>query len=308
MARWTNLLLIGSLLLPARTQVVIGVPRNPGVIRVDVDLVNVLCSVRDHGGTWAQGLTRDDFEVREDGKPRKVTHFAADSDSPMTVALLVDVSGSVADILEIERVAARRFLDEVLRPGDQALIGGFSSTIPIWQDLTGSVPDLHAGVERVSATSDIVTEGVRPRGGTLLYDAVDLVASRKLARLRGRKTLVLITDGVDNGSKVSIDHAVKSAQQADAVLFAIHYVPRTYGGSEGKRPLDKLSEPTGGRTFSVSAKMPLERAFAEIADEMRHQYSLGFTPEKRDGEFHKLEVKVKRAGMKLTTRNGYYAR
>lgn len=308
MTRWSNLLWIGLLTLPAPAQVVIGARKNPSVIHVDVDLVNVLCSVRDHAGGWARGLTREDFEVREDGKPRAITHFAADTDSPLTVALLVDVSGSVADILEVERAAAHRFLVEVLRPGDQALIGGFSSTIPIWQDLTGSLADLQAGVERVRAGSDIVTEGVHPRGGTLLYDAVDLVASRKLARLTARKTLVLITDGVDNGSKVSVDQATKSAQRADAVLFAIHYVPRSYGGSDGKRALEKLSEPTGGRTFSVSTKMPLESAFAEIADEMRHQYSLGFTPEKRDGEFHKLEVRVKRAGTKVASRNGYYSR
>lgn len=307
MTRW-SLLLIAVVALPAPAQVVIGARKNPGVIHVDVDLVNVLCSVRDRGGAWARGLTREDFEVREDGKPRTITHFAADTDSPLTVALLVDVSGSVADILDVERAAARRFLDEVLRPGDQALIGGFSSTIPIWQDLTGSLAELQVGVERVSSGSDIVTEGVHPRGGTLLYDAVDLVASRKLARLSGRKTLVLITDGMDNGSKVSVDQATKSAQQADAVVFAIHYAPRSYGASNGKRPLEKLSEPTGGRTFSVSEKMPLERAFAEIADEMRHQYSLGFTPEKRDGEFHKLEVKVKRPGTKAASRSGYYAR
>jgi VWFA-related protein len=308
MVRLGHVLLMGALLAPASAQVVIGARKDPGVIRVDVDLVNILCSVRDGKGTWAQGLSRDDFEVREDGKPRPVTHFAADTDSPLTVALMIDVSGSVASILDIEKAAAKRFLDEVLRPGDQAMIGGFSSTIPIWQDLTGSHERLQAALERVDDRQDYVTEGVRPRGGTLLYDAVDLVASRKLARLSGRKTLILITDGLDNGSQRGVEEAMQAAQRADAVVFAIHYVPESHGGTDGKRPLEKLADPTGGRVFSVSSKMPLERVFAEIADEMRHQYSLGFTPESHDGQFHKLEVKVKRAGMKPATRNGYYAR
>jgi VWFA-related protein len=301
MVRLTHWLLIGA-------QVVIGARKDPGVIRVDVDLVNILCSVRDSKGTWAQGLTRDDFEVREEGRPRPVTHFAADTDSPLTVALMIDVSGSVASILDIEKAAAKRFLDEVLRPGDQAMIGGFSSTIPIWQDLTGSRDRLQAALERVDDRQDYLTEGVRPRGGTLLYDAVDLVASRKLARLSGRKTLILITDGLDNGSQRGVEEAMQAAQRADAVVFAIHYVPESHGSVDGKRPLERLAGPTGGRVFSVSSKMPLERVFAEIADEMRHQYSLGFTPESHDGQFHKLEVKVKRPGMKPASRNGYYAR
>jgi Ca-activated chloride channel family protein len=299
---------MGALLAPAGAQVVIGARKDPGVIRVDVDLVNVLCSVRDSKGTWAQGLTRDDFEVREDGRARPITHFAADTVSPLTVALMIDVSGSVATILDIETAAAKRFLDEVLRPGDQAMAGGFSSTIPTWQDLTGSRDRLHAALEHVNDRLDYVTEGVRPRGGTLLYDAVDLVASRKLARLVGRKTLILITDGLDNGSQVDVEKAMQSAQQADAVVFAIHYVPESSGGRDGQRPLERLAGPTGGRVFSVSQKMPLERVFAEIADEMRHQYSLGFTPESHDGRFHKLEVRVKRPGMKPAFRNGYYAR
>jgi Ca-activated chloride channel family protein len=141
-----------------------------------------------------------------------------------------------------------------------------------------------------------------------LYDAVELVASRKLAGIAGRKALIVITDGVDSGSQTTIAKAVESAQQADAVVFAIHYVPESRGGGDGKRPLEKLSEPTGGRVFSVSAKMPLERVFAEIADEMRHQYSLGFTPHVRDASFHKLEVRVTRPGMKPTARSGYFAR
>jgi Ca-activated chloride channel family protein len=308
MAPKTLYLLLTALVTVAPAQVVVGARSTPGVIRVDVDLVNVLCSVRDKKGTWAEGLTRNDFEVKEDGKVRPLSHFAADTDSPLTVALLVDVSGSVASILEIERAAARRFLREVIRPGDQALVGGFASTIAVHQDLTPSVGLLDAALERLGTATDYPADGaVRPRGGTLLYDAMDLIATRKLAPVPGRKALVLITDGLDNGSKASIEQAVKAAQSSDTIVFAIHYVPESAGYTDGRRPLARLAEPTGGRVFQVSEKMPLERVFTEIADEMRHQYSLGFTPASRDGAFHKLEVVVKRPGFKPQARNGYYA-
>ncbi len=292
---------------PLIAQVEIGGAAPRGTIRVDVDLVNVLCSVKDPGGAWASGLKRGDFEVREDGRAREITNFAAEVDSPLTVALMVDVSGSVATILEVEKDAARRFLDEVLRPGDKALVGGFGTTIPVWQDLTESKAALHAGLEQASGRA-VYADGARPHGGTLLYDAVDLVSTRKLAEPAGRKTLVLITDGVDNGSTAKLGDAVKAAQQADAVVFAIRYVPESRGYVDGRGELEKLAKATGGRMFEVDKKMPLERAFREIAGEMRHQYSLGFAPEKRDGEYHKLEVKVKKAGMKVTAREGYWAR
>ena len=299
--------LLGAFAASAAAQVMIGTPAPPpGTIRVDVDLVNVLCSVRDRDGSWARDLRRDDFELREDGKVRPVTHFAAASDSPLTVALMVDVSGSVATILDIERAAARRFLDEMIRSGDQALVGGFSSTIPIWQDLTGSLENLREGVARIGP--EFGGEGVRARGGTLLYDAVDLISNRKLSKVAGRKTLVLITDGIDNGSAVKPAEAVQAAQRADVVIFAIHYVPESRDPGEGHHPLARLAEPTGGHVFEVSGKMPLESVFSEIAEEMRHQYSLGFTSAARDGLFHKLEVRVKRPGMKPAARTGYYAR
>jgi VWFA-related protein len=302
------LVMLAAMWLPA--QVVIGARTTaPGTIRVDVDLVNVLCSVREKDGTWAKDLTRADFEVREDGRVRPVTHFAADTDSPITVALLLDVSGSVATILDIEKAAASRFFDEVVRPGDNALLAGFSDTIPIWQDLTGSRSDLQAALREAGPGFSYRNAETRPRGGTLLYDAVDLVAKRKLRGVTGRKTMVLITDGLDNGSVTRLEKAMQSAQEADAVVFAIHYVPESRDSADGMKALERIAEPTGGRAFHVSKRMPLERVFAEIADEMRHQYSLGFTPasHEKDGSFHKLEVKVLRPGLKAAARNGYYA-
>lgn len=300
-----QILAAAVLAAPLAAQVVVG-EHASGAFRVDVDLVNVLCSVRDSTGGWVSGLGRGEFEVREDGHKREVTHFATEADAPLTVALMVDVSGSVRGILEVERDAARRFLDDVLRPGDQALVGGFATTIAVWQDLTVSKKDLRAGLAGL-ADRAVSHEDVRERGGTLLYDAVELVASRKLAPLPGRKTLVLITDGVDQGSTATSKQAEDAAQHADTVVFAIHYVPQSASYPAGSGPLERLAKATGGRMFDVGNKMPLERAFAEIAGEMRHQYSLGFTPGERDGKYHKLEVKVRRSGMKVSAREGYWS-
>ena len=230
----------------------------------------------------------------------------------MTVALLLDVSGSVANIIGTEKAAAERFFDEVLRPGDKALLVGFAQVIAVWQELTPSKERLHSTLERAGPgalpTGD---PEIRPRGGTLLYDAVGLVASQKLQRLPGRKTIVLITDGEDNGSIARLGEAVKAAQEADAVVYGIHYEDdeRTSSRRNGMSALEKLSEPTGGRTFHVSGKVPLAEIFTQIGEEMRNQYGLGFKPpaDGKDGEFHKLEVKSTKAGLKAQSRSGYYS-
>jgi len=297
---------------PAVGQIELNPPKPASVIAVDVDLVNLLCSVRDRQGAYVKGLDKEDFEIRQDGKRQAITHFAREVDSPMTVALLLDVSGSVAGIIGTEKAAASRFFDEVLRPGDQALLVGFAHLIAVWQELTPSKDQLLSALERVGPGALPAGDlQVRFRGGTLLYDAVNLVASQKLQRLPGRKTIILITDGLDNGSFVNIAKAVEAAHEADAVIYGIHYEDdeiRGYSGRNGMSALEKLSEPTGGRAFHVSRKTPLEEVFGEIGEAMRNQYGLGFTPpaDGKEGQFHKLEVRSTKAGLKVQARNGYY--
>jgi Ca-activated chloride channel family protein len=307
----TALILIGAP-WPAGAQIELNPPKPASVITVDVDLVNLLCSVRDKRGAYVRDLTKEDFEIKQDGKRQPITHFAREVDSPMTVALLLDVSGSVSNIIGTEKAAAERFFDEVLRPGDQALLVGFAQLIAVWQELTPSKERLQSTLERAGpAALPTGDPEFRPRGGTLLYDAISLVASQKLQRLPGRKTIILITDGLDNGSIANIAEAVKAAQEADAVVYSIHYEDsqRAYSGRNGMSALEKLSEPTGGRTFHVSGKTPLGEIFGEIGEEMRNQYGLGFTPpaDGKDGEFHKLEVKSTKAGLKAQARTGYYS-
>ena len=291
-------------------QIVLNPPAAPGVIQVDVDLVNVLCTVRDSHGGYVKGLSKEDFEIREDGKPRRLTHFAREVDTPMQVALLLDVSGSVQGVIGVEKSAAQRFFDEVLRPGDKALLAGFAQRIAVWQDLTGDKDELqdslaHAGPHALPQGNPEFAA----RGGTLLYDAIFLTASQKLQRIGGRKIILVISDGLDNGSVANTGKAVHAAQEADAVIYGIHYEDEelTGGRAPGLDALERLSTPTGGRAFHVSKKLTLDKVFADIAEEMRNQYGLGYPPPKeKDGSFHKLEVKLKRPGLKVQARSGYY--
>ena len=294
----------------AGAQIVLNPPADPSVIRVDVELVNVLCAVRDQHGAYVKGLNKDNFEIREDGKIQEITHFARDVDSPMTVALLLDVSGSVANIIATEKTAGQRFFEDVIRAGDQAMLVGFADRIAVWQDLTGSKALLQEALERAGPHALPAGDAeTRARGGTLLYDAVALVAGQKLKRLPGRKTMILITDGVDNGSIANIAKAVQAAQEADAVVYGIHYVDEehSYSRRDGFGALEKLTMPTGGRSFDVSSKIPLSKVFTDIGEEMRNQYGLGYRPPGlKDGAHHKLEVKLTKSGLKVQARSGYY--
>ena len=312
--------LLLAILLPARTQVLLNPPPRPDVIRVDVELVNVLCSVRDKHGAYVKGLKKEDFELRVDGHPRPITNFAPEVQSPLTVALLLDVSGSVAGVIPDEKSAGGSFFAEVLRPGDKAMLVGFAELIAVWQELTPSVAYVQAALDRAAPfdrTPDQRLE-TRPRGGTLLYDAVTLVATNKLKALTGRKTMVLITDGDDNGSIATAKKAVEAAQQADAVIYGIRYRDRGFGimgGMGSSLPLDlgmgalvRLAEPTGGRAFDAMKSTSLQGAFNAISEEMRNQYGLGFpaTEPAGKGEFHKLEIRLRQPGLKAQSRAGYY--
>jgi VWFA-related protein len=278
---------------------------------VDVKLVNVVFSARDRAGTFVKDLRKEDVEVREDGRIREIAHFGRDTDTPLTVALLIDVSGSALNILDVEKVAASRFFHEVLRQGDRAALVGFAQYIAVWQDLTPSLAAIDQALERAAPFTQLENDGVRPRGGTLLFDAVALVADRKLRKAEGRKAMILITDGLDNGSRARLDHAARSAQESDAVVYGIHYMDadlEAVYSARGLTALEKISHPTGGRTFAVGGRHPLEKVFDTIREEMRSQYTLAFKPvaEVDDGEWHKLEVRTK-AGHKVSTRSGYFS-
>jgi VWFA-related protein len=276
-------------------------------IKIDVKVVNVLCTVYDGHGGLVKDLGKEDFEIRENGKPQTIRYFARETDLPLTIALLVDVSGSVRKFLQAEKDTATEFFREVLRPQDQAMLTGFSSTVVLWRDFTPSIPLLRDALEGMHA---VPFKGLPKDGGfmptTLLYDAVSSTAVNKLKGVAGRKAMVIISDGIDIGSRTNLEMAVRQAQTADAIVDSICYPNEHVSGCAY---LQSLSDPTGGRMFDLRGKMSLAQIFRIIQDELRSQYSVGFVPQDatRDGSFHKLQVRVRGKGMRVMARKGYYA-
>jgi VWFA-related protein len=295
----------------------------PAAISVDVDVVGVLTSVRDKRGGLVANLEKSDFTVLEDGKPQTIKYFSRETDLPLTIGLLVDVSGSQINLIEVERRAASQFFTQVLRKKDLAFLISFGSEAELLQDSTGSPRLLEEGLRQLRPGSGVgglhpgpVPTIGQPRG-TVLFDAVYLAAAEKLKREAGRKVIVIITDGVDTGSRVSINTAIEAAQKADAVIYSIEYYdPGAYGGGGimlggggGGGTLRKISEETGGRVYKVDRRHSLDQIFKELQDEMRSQYMIGYTPANsvKDGSFRKIEIKMSNKDLKPQARKGYYA-
>lgn len=286
-----------------------------GTITVDVDVVNILCSVRDKNGGLISTLTKEDFVLEEDRVEQEIKYFARETDLPLTIGLLVDVSKSQESLIETERQAAYRFFSEVLRKKDLAFVISFGVDAELLQDLTNSADLLRDGLQDMQLNAAVggMTPGTIPQSnqrGTIMYDSVFLAAEDMLRKEAGRKVIVLVSDGVDVGSRISKSRAIEVAQKSDVIIYSIYYAdPRYQAYANGYGDLKKMSTETGGRVFRVSRKNSLERIFAEIEEEMRSQYSIGFSstnPEK-DGSFRKIKIETARKGLKVQARRGYYA-
>ena len=291
-------------------------------IKVDVDVVNVLVSVRNKAGGLVGNLSKDDFTLVEDGKPQTIKYFTRDTDIPLTIGLLIDISGSQARLIEDERRAAYQFFSQVLRKKDMAFLISFGPECELLQDFTNSPRLLQSALEGLHVESGVgglhpgpVPSGGTPRG-TVLYDAVYLGASDRLQKEVGRKAMVLITDGVDQGSRLKKEAAIEAAQKADSIIYGIYYVDRAayfghggFGMGVSDGPLRQMSEETGGRLLRVDGKHTLNDIFNQIQEEMRSQYSIGFTSTnpRKDGSFRRLEIKTKDKVQKVQARKGYYA-
>lgn len=276
-------------------------------IHVDVDVVNVLCTVSDKRGALITDLRKEDFEIHENGRKQEIRYFARDTDLPLTVALLMDVSGSVRQSIDAEREASGRFFDAVIRPTDHALLLGFSSTLVLWQDFTSSTARLRNALAQVHA---VPFRGLPPDGqampGTLLYDAVYQTAVGKLKGVAGRKAMLIVSDGVDNGSRMHFEEALEAVQATNTIVYAICYDQKFFGCEY----LKSLSEPTGGRMFDAGKKRKsLGEIYKTIEDELRSQYALGYVPvnQEHDGKFRKLTVRVQSPSLRVSVRRGYYA-
>jgi VWFA-related protein len=290
-------------------------------IKVDVDLVNVLFSVHNKQNGLVGNLSKDDFTLFEDGKQQDIRFFTRETDLPLTIGLLVDVSLSQRNLIEIERRAAYQFFAKVLRPKDLAFLISFGAEAELLQDYTNSAKLLEHGLDDLKVNSQVgglhpgpVPTATTPKG-TILYDTVYLASTEQLKGQVGRKAIVVITDGVDQGSHYKIEQAIKAAQLADAIIYAIDYFdPSAYGygffgGSGGEGALKRMAEETGGRVLKVDRRHTLDDVFKEIQDEMRSQYAIGYVPSNgaKDGSFRKIDIKTHEKDLRVQARKGYYA-
>lgn len=292
-------------------------PESP-TIKVDVNLVNVLFTVRNKGGGLVGNLEKNNFSIFEDGKQQEIKYFTRETNLPLTLGLLVDVSKSQERLIETEKAAAKEFFREVLRPKDQAFLISFGEDAELLQDYTNSARLLDEGLDQLRLS--VPVGGLHPgpvptmsqMRGTILYDAVYLAAHDQLHGQVGRKAMILITDGVDQGSRYSKEKAVEAAQRSDTIIYSIEYLDRSaYGmfAPGGGSALRQMSEETGGRVFRVNRKQPLREVFQEIQNELRSQYAIGYAPTNsaKDGTFRRIEIRADQKDFKVQARKGYYA-
>jgi len=346
-------------------------------IAVDVKVVTLPVTVRDKHGKIVRDLTKDDFTLQEDGRPQTIRYFSQEANLPLTLGLLVDTSRSQTNVLDAERNASRGFLDQMLvQEKDKAFLIHFDREVELLQDLTSSREKLQAALELLKTPSDRDRSndpndsgdsrsgsGSHHGGGTQLYDAVFLASNELMKKHQGRKALVILSDGVDRGSKTSLESAIESAQRADTVVYSIYFAdshredrnegqrrgggmgrggggwpgggggwpgggggwPGGGGGgrggpgggqrhpeeprTDGKKILERISKETGGRFFEVSKKESVGEIYTSIVEELRTQYSMGYTPDKNSAAsgYHHVTLAVKRKDLTVQTREGYYA-
>lgn len=290
-------------------------------LKVNVDVVQLFFNVKDKKGALLPNLTKDDLEIFEDAKPQTIKYFAAESNLPLTLGILIDASGSQQRVLEMEKEVGGSFLSEILRDKDEAFVLSFDVNVDLVQDFTTSIHALKEALNSVRINVGI-GGGIPGLGGgplptpnprgTLLYDAIYLASHDELAHEVGRKAMIILTDGEDQGSRLKIRDAIEAAQKSDSICYVLLIADRGfYGGIgySGDSEMKKLASETGGRVIEVGNKFDkLKDAFDQIARELRSQYSLGYVPTNsaRDGTFRKIEVRSKN-GYKIQARAGYYA-
>jgi VWFA-related protein len=319
-------------------------------ISVDVKVVNVLATVRDKHGELVSNLGKDDFVLEEDGHPQTIAYFSHETDLPLALGLLVDTSGSQRRVLSEERAASRGFLDNMVREGqDKAFIIHFDREVELLQDLTASHQKLESALDliEIGQPDNDPSSGGQPgggqpggyppraRGGTALYDAIFLASDEVLSKQQGRKAIIVLSDGVDHGSRETLESATATAQRADTIVYSIYFAdeepyqnlggfgrPRGgYGGGgrrgypqpfpeerpDGKKILTQISAETGGRLFEVSKKQPMDQIYRQIEEELRSQYSLGYSPDPTtETGYHKLRLTAKQKDIVVQARQGYY--
>jgi VWFA-related protein len=332
-------------------------------VQVNVKVVTMPVTVRDKHGAIVSNLTKDDFTLAEDGKPQAIKYFNHDTNLPLNLGLLVDTSMSQRNVLDDERTASQHFLDQmVTNAKDRAFVAQFDREVDLLEDLTADKGKLRTAIDQIGApqfqrtsSDDNSNQGQHHYGGggTTLYDAIYLASNEVMKQQKGRKAIVVLTDGVDRGSKETLNSAIEAAQRADTVVYALYYKGEENhnsgggfpggggrhggmgypgggypgggggypgGGRGGQRPqsqeshvdgkkiLEQICSQTGGRMFEVTKKETADQAYTTIAEEMRSQYMLGYTPDKNsDAGYHKIVLTANKKDLLVQTREGYYA-
>jgi VWFA-related protein len=290
--------------------------------RTGINVVSVLATVRTKKGEIIRDLAKDEFSITENDRPQTIRYFSQETDLPLTLGLMVDTSMSQRRVMNAERGASSRFLEQILRPKDQIFIMQFDMAVQLKQDLTSSFRKLDDALAFVDTPTRRELEG-QFGGGTLLYDAI-IAASRDIMQKQtGRKAQILLTDGVDTGSEASLADAIDAAQRADTLVYSILFSdPNAYGipifgrrsiplpGPDGKGVLMRISRETGGGFFEVSKSQTLDQIFDHIQEELRSEYSLGYVSDEpvRNSEFRRIQLTAKRKGLVVQARNRYWAK
>ena len=355
-------------LLPAAC--LIGQDAQKPSFSTDVKVVNVFATVRDKDGKIATDLVKDDFFLEEDGRPQTIRYFSKQSDLPLTLGLLVDTSASERRMLSEERTASEKFFEHVLRPDrDKAFLIHFDREVELLQDLTSSRERLEKALALLQTREPDQSQSnggggssnpgnnggwggggggwggaqrrpgggpgshARHQGGTALYDAVLLSSDELMSKQTGRKAIILLTDGEDNGSKSTVETAISSAQRSDTLAFSVRIADQNSGGfagpgmnrrggwgrgpgdginrPDGKKILQQVSSATGGAYFEVSKKKNVDEIYSQIADELRNQYNLGYVSDQppSDGAYRAIRVSVKsKKDLIVQARQGYFSK
>jgi VWFA-related protein len=300
------------------------IPIDPNTLKVQVNLVDIYFSARDHNG-FVTGLGKSDCQLFEENKPQTIKNLTAEKNLPLTIGILLDTSGSQEHVLPLEQESANRFLREVITPKDEAFLISFDVNVDLLADFTNSPRELERAIDKASINTASSSAGIpgigggpmptsNPRG-TLLYDAVYLAAHEKLSTQTGRKIMVMLTDGGDQGSQETLKSATEAAQKANTIIYVILIADRGFysGGGfgiySGDGDMERLAKDTGGRVINVGNNgKKLEEAFDQIQDELRTQYLASYTPTnpKIDNTFRTLNISCGK-DQKVQARKGYYA-
>lgn len=295
---------VGSLLLRASHATA---QQEDATFSSDVQVVNLLATVRNKNHEILRDLTKDDFQILENGRPQTIRYFTRESDLPLTIGLMVDTSMSQLHVLNAERGASLRFLDEVLRENkDHVFIMQFDLAVQTRQPLTGSRKDLSESLAYVDTPT---RNQLRSQygGGTLLFDSIVDASHDIMKKQQGRKALIVLSDGGENGSDATIAEAIEAAQRAETLTYTILFSDGSYGSNPGI--MQRLAKETGGGYFEVSKKLPIDQVFALIQEDLRSQYSIGFVSDRPApiSEFRKIQLTVKRPALVVQSRDRYWA-